>query len=201
MATKRKFDESLRDDEISGALKIVRGVVASTIIEHGVFYAESSVTHQLSQLFEMFMRELCQLCKEYCELSGRTLPIPADLIMSYAHLGRDIHDVPDFAYRPNRTIIPEPQYEIAEPEPKMLISSLRKPHFSYIPDHFPPFPPAYTYMNTPTYRMPCVDYETLHEKTSLQRFQCCDSLSQFIANSPYSVFNHSMFTDPTDEAI
>uniref|UniRef100_A0A803SXR7 Transcription initiation factor TFIID subunit 8 n=1 Tax=Anolis carolinensis TaxID=28377 RepID=A0A803SXR7_ANOCA len=82
--------------------------------------------------------------------------------------------------------------------PKALTAGQNKPHPSHIPGHFPEFPDPHTYIKTPTYREPVLDYQILREKAASQRRDVERALTRFMAKTgeTQSLFKDDVSTFP-----
>ena len=89
-----------------------------------------------------------QSSRNYCELAGRTEVLGADLILALINAGIRIDDISTYAFRPNRSVLPQLQQQTQTKQLNILQAGVKKTHPPHIPNHLPPFPDPHAYIRT-----------------------------------------------------
>uniref|UniRef100_A0ABM5G732 Transcription initiation factor TFIID subunit 8 n=1 Tax=Pogona vitticeps TaxID=103695 RepID=A0ABM5G732_9SAUR len=110
----------------------------------------------------------------------------------------NMETLPAYAKRSQRMVITAPPVTNQPVTPRALTAGQNKPHPSHIPGHFPEFPDPHTYIKTPTYREPVLDYQILREKAASQRRDVERALTRFMAKTgeTQSLFKDDVSTFP-----
>lgn len=87
--------------------------------------------------------------RNYCELSGRTEPLIADVILALINMGVRLDNLEVYAKRQNRTILPALQQQTQSKQLNILQAGVKQGHPSHIPVHLPSFPDPHAYIRTP----------------------------------------------------
>lgn len=175
--------------------RVLFSVIAATCQEAGFTSADNYVLDILLELFQSFLCELSLGAKGFCEHSGRSDPLPGDVLMALIEMGITVESLSAFAFRPNRITVPLPPQQPKQVTPKILQTGKKKQLLKYIPDHFPPFPDSHSYISTPTAKQPITNYETLREKSSVQKRDVERALTRFMARTFTSSYTYSLFPD------
>ncbi|OTF81808.1 transcription initiation factor TFIID subunit 8-like protein [Euroglyphus maynei] len=179
---------------ISARRKVLFSVIAATCQEVGFHSADNYVLDVLMEMFQAFLSELSYTAKCFSEHSGRSEPLAGDVYMALIEMGFNVSSLFQFAQRSNRIMIPNPSQMPKQQPPKILQTGKRRQHPSYIPDYLPPFPDSHSYIGTPAFKQPVSDYETLREKSSMQKRDVERALTRFMARTSTSN-SYSLFTD------
>lgn len=179
---------------ISARRKVLFAAISATCQEIGFHSADNYVLDVLMQMFQAFLSELSYSAKCFTEHSGRSEPLAGDVYMALIEMGFNVPSLCQYAQRSNRIMIPNPSQMPKQQPPKILQTGKRRPHPSYIPDYLPPFPDSHSYIGTPTYKQPVTDYETLREKSSMQKRDVERALTRFMARTSTSN-SYSLFAD------
>lgn len=163
--------------------KIMRATVSASCSEVGFADAEESAIETLTEILQSFIRELSRSSKAYSELSNRTDPLVADIIMSLVDMGQKINELPFYARRAGRITIANPLTATVVAEPKRLQVGVKRSHSSYIPDYYPLFPDPHTYIKSSTQKAPCNEYRVVREKASEQKRNVETALTKFMAKT------------------
>ncbi|KAF7490526.1 hypothetical protein SSS_10349 [Sarcoptes scabiei] len=197
-----KISDSLLNNSVSNQInqiptrkKLLLSMIAATCQEAGFNSIEASVLDLLLRMFIAYLSEIGFEAKSYSEHSGRTEHLPGDVLQALIDMGCNIQSLRQYARRPNRMILPSPQVQSKQQQPKILQTGRRKPLLPYIPDYMPPFPDSHSYIATPTYKQPITDYEILREKSSQQKRDAERALTRFMARTFQSSNSYSLFSD------
>lgn len=87
--------------------------------------------------------------RNYCELSGRTEPLVADVILALINMGMKLDNIETYSKRQNRTILPALQQQTQAKQLNILQAGVKQSHPSHIPNYLPPFPDPHAYIRTP----------------------------------------------------
>lgn len=87
--------------------------------------------------------------KNYCELSGRTEPLIADVILALIDMGIRLDNFETYAKRQSRTVLPVLQLQTQAKQLNILQAGVKQSHPSHIPDYLPIFPDPHAYIRTP----------------------------------------------------
>lgn len=87
--------------------------------------------------------------RNYCELSGRTEPLIADVILALINMGMKVDNIETYAKRQNRTVLPTLQQQTQAKQLNILQAGIKQSHPSHIPSYLPSFPDPHAYIRTP----------------------------------------------------
>lgn len=87
--------------------------------------------------------------RNYCELSGRTEPLIADVILALINMGMKVDNIETYAKRQNRTVLPALQQQTQAKQLSILQAGVKQSHPSHIPNYLPSFPDPHAYIRTP----------------------------------------------------
>lgn len=93
--------------------------------------------------------ETGESARNYCELSGRTEPLMADVIVALINMGMKLDNIEIYAKRQNRTVLPPLQQQTQSKQLNILQAGVKQSHPSHIPSYLPPFPDPHAYIRTP----------------------------------------------------
>ncbi|KAJ7332997.1 hypothetical protein JRQ81_015177 [Phrynocephalus forsythii] len=173
-------------------------VVSSLLTEAGFESAEKAAVETLTEMLQSYISEMGRSAKSFCEHTARTQPTLSDIVVALVEMGFNIETLPAYAKRSQRMVITAPPVTNQPVTPKALTAGQNKPHPSHIPGHFPEFPDPHTYIKTPTYREPVLDYQILREKAASQRRDVERALTRFMAKTgeTQSLFKDDVSTFP-----
>lgn len=89
--------------------------------------------------------------RNYCELSGRTEPLIADVILALINMGMKVDNIETYAKRQNRTVLPTLQQQMQAKQLNILQAGVKQSHPSHIPSYLPAFPDPHAYIRTPVF--------------------------------------------------
>ncbi|KAL6433989.1 hypothetical protein ACFW04_005863 [Cataglyphis niger] len=170
--------------------KILNQVVCSILVECGYDTCEKQTVETLTEMLQSFIVETGASARNYCELSGRTEPLIADVILALINMGIKIDNIETYAKRQNRTILPALQQQTQAKHLNILQAGVKQSHPSHIPNYLPPFPDPHAYIRTPTHKQPVTEYEAIREKVATQKRDIERALTRFIAKTGET---HSLF--------
>ncbi|XP_050455253.1 transcription initiation factor TFIID subunit 8 [Cataglyphis hispanica] len=170
--------------------KILNQVVCSILVECGYDTCEKQTVETLTEMLQSFIVETGASARNYCELSGRTEPLIADVILALINMGIKIDNIETYAKRQNRTILPSLQQQTQAKHLNILQAGVKQSHPSHIPNYLPSFPDPHAYIRTPTHKQPVTEYEAIREKVATQKRDIERALTRFIAKTGET---HSLF--------
>ncbi|XP_012284344.1 transcription initiation factor TFIID subunit 8-like [Orussus abietinus] len=170
--------------------KIINHVVCSILVESGFETCEKQALECLTEMIQSFIVEVGESARNYCELSGRTEPLIADIILALINMGIKLDGMENYGKRPNRTILPLLQQQTQSKQLNILQAGVKQNHPAHIPNHLPPFPDPHAYIRTPTHKQPVTEYEAIREKAASQKRDIERALTRFIAKTGDT---HSLF--------
>ncbi|KAL0120711.1 hypothetical protein PUN28_008406 [Cardiocondyla obscurior] len=170
--------------------KILSQVVSSILVECGYDTCEKQVLESLSEMLQSFIVEIGASGRNYCELSGRTEPLIADVILALINMGIKIDNIEAHAKRQNRSVLPALQQQTQSKQLNILQAGVKQSHPSHIPNYLPSFPDPHAYIRTPTHKQPVTEYEAIREKVATQKRDIERALTRFIAKTGET---HSLF--------
>ncbi|XP_015517026.1 transcription initiation factor TFIID subunit 8 [Neodiprion pinetum] len=170
--------------------KVLNHVVCSILVENGFETCERQALETLTEMLQAFIVEVGDSAKNYCELSGRTEPLIADVILALINMGIKLEGMETYGKRLNRTVLPQLQQQIQAKQLNILQAGVKQNHPSHIPNHLPPFPDPHAYIRTPTHKQPVTEYEAIREKAASQKRDIERALTRFIAKTGDT---HSLF--------
>ncbi|CAL1679588.1 unnamed protein product [Lasius platythorax] len=170
--------------------KILNQVVCSILVECGYETCEKQALETLTEMLQSFIVETGASARNYCELSGRTEPLIADVILALINMGMKVDNIETYAKRQNRTVLPTLQQQTQSKQLNILQAGVKQGHPSHIPNYLPPFPDPHAYIRTPTHKQPVTEYEAIREKVATQKRDIERALTRFIAKTGET---HSLF--------
>lgn len=93
--------------------------------------------------------EVGQSARSYCELSGRTIPVIGDVVVSLVNMGISLHGIEAFAKREGRQIISLPPQQQQQKQLNLLQAGTKSQHPPHISPYLPLFPDPHAYVRTP----------------------------------------------------
>ncbi|KAG7190045.1 hypothetical protein KM043_006193 [Ampulex compressa] len=170
--------------------KILNHVVCSILVECGYDACEKQTLETLTEMLQSFLVEVGESARNYCELSGRTEPLIADIILALINMGIKLDNIETYSRRPNRTVLPPLPQQIQAKQLNILQAGVKQGHPAHIPNYLPPFPDPHAYIRTPTHKQPVTEYEAIREKAATQKRDIERALTRFIAKTGDT---HSLF--------
>ncbi|XP_012058850.1 PREDICTED: transcription initiation factor TFIID subunit 8 [Atta cephalotes] len=170
--------------------KILNQVVSSILVECGYDTCEKQVLETLTEMLQSFIMEIGASGRNYCELSGRTEPLIADVILALINMGIKLDNIETYAKRQSRTVLPTLQQQTQAKQLNILQAGVKQGHPSHIPNYLPSFPDPHAYIRTPTHKQPVTEYEAIREKVATQKRDIERALTRFIAKTGET---HSLF--------
>ncbi|EFN80950.1 transcription initiation factor TFIID subunit 8 [Harpegnathos saltator] len=170
--------------------KILSHVVCSILVECGFDACEKEVVETFTEMLQSFIVETGASARNYCELSGRTEPLIADVILALINMGVKLDNLETYAKRQNRTVLPALQQQTQSKQLNILQAGIKQSHPSHIPNYLPAFPDPHAYIRTPTHKQPVTEYEAIREKAATQKRDIERALTRFIAKTGDT---HSLF--------
>ncbi|KAG5311992.1 TAF8 factor, partial [Acromyrmex insinuator] len=170
--------------------KILSQVISSILVECGYDTCEKQVLETLTEMLQSFIVEIGASGRNYCELSGRTEPLIADVILALINMGIKLDNIETYAKRQSRTVLPTLQQQTQAKQLNILQAGVKQGHPSHIPNYLPSFPDPHAYIRTPTHKQPVTEYEAIREKVATQKRDIERALTRFIAKTGET---HSLF--------
>ncbi|KAM0726825.1 Transcription initiation factor TFIID subunit 8 [Formica fusca] len=170
--------------------KILNQVICSILVECGYDTCEKQTLETLTEMLQSFIVETGASARNYCELSGRTEPLIADVILALISMGMKVDNIETYAKRQNRTVLPALQQQTQAKHLNILQAGVKQNHPSHIPNYLPAFPDPHAYIRTPTHKQPVTEYEAIREKVATQKRDIERALTRFIAKTGET---HSLF--------
>lgn len=170
--------------------RVLNHVVCSILVECGYDTCEKQVCETLTEMLQSFLVELGESARNYCELSGRTEPLIADVILALINMGMKLDNLETYGKRSNRSVLPPLQQQTQAKQLNILQAGVKQNHPSHIPNYLPPFPDPHAYIRTPTHKQPVTEYEAIREKAATQKRDIERALTRFIAKTGET---HSLF--------
>ncbi|KAK1125799.1 Transcription initiation factor TFIID subunit 8 [Melipona quadrifasciata] len=170
--------------------KILNHVVCSILVECGYDTCEKQALEVLTEMLLSFLVEVGESARNYCELSGRTEPLIADVIVALVNMGIKLDNLESYGKRANRTVLPPLQQQTQSKQLNILQAGVKQSHPSHIPSYLPAFPDPHAYIRTPTHKQPVTEYEAIREKAATQKRDIERALTRFIAKTGET---HSLF--------
>ncbi|KAG5309213.1 TAF8 factor, partial [Pseudoatta argentina] len=170
--------------------KILNQVISSILVECGYDTCEKQVLETLTEMLQSFIVEIGASGRNYCELSGRTEPLIADVILALINMGIKLDNIETYAKRQSRTVLPTLQQQTQAKQLNILQAGVKQGHPSHIPNYLPSFPDPHAYIRTPTHKQPVTEYEAIREKVATQKRDIERALTRFIAKTGET---HSLF--------
>ncbi|XP_030759424.1 transcription initiation factor TFIID subunit 8-like [Sitophilus oryzae] len=170
--------------------KMIAMTVSSILKEANFDTTEKEVLGTLTEMLQAFICEIGLLTKNYCELSGRSEPLIADVILGFVDMGFDFSSLEAYVKSGKHTILPALQPQQPQKQLNMLSAGKKQTLPSHIPAHFPQFPDPHAYVRTPTHKQPIIDYESVREKAAAQKKDVEKALTKFLAKTSAT---HNLF--------
>ncbi|KAF7278546.1 hypothetical protein GWI33_008250 [Rhynchophorus ferrugineus] len=178
------------DSQTSPYRKMVAMSVSSVLKEVGFDSSEREALGTLTEMMQAFLCEIGLLSKNYCELSGRSDPLIADVILGFVEMGFDFSSLEGYAKFGKHMVLPPLQSQQSQKQLSMLSAGAKQALPSYVPQHFPQFPDPHAYVRTPTHKQPIIDYESVREKAAVQKKDIEKALTKFLAKTSST---HNLF--------
>ena len=176
--------------------KVLELAVCASCHEAGFSTAEETVVELLTVMLQSLLTEIGRTSQMLAEHNGRCEVTPGDVFISLIEMGLNVESILNFAN--NRDVIfriPTPAKEPPQKKPTILHTGQTRPLHHYIPEHFPPFPDAHSYIRTPTQRQPTSEYEAIRDKAASQKRDLERALTRFVAKTSVSNPEHSLFAN------
>lgn len=93
--------------------------------------------------------EVGQSARNYCELSGRTEILVADVILALVNAGIKLDGLHTYGLRRSRPTVPTLSQQTATKQLNILQAGVKQSHPPHIPSHLPPLPDPHAYIRTP----------------------------------------------------
>ncbi|KAJ8966317.1 hypothetical protein NQ314_003582 [Rhamnusium bicolor] len=183
------------EQQINIYRKMLAAAVSSILLEHGFDTVEKESLGTLTEMIQAFITEIGTLSKSYCELSGRSEPVIADIILGFVEMGYNFSSLDHYIKGIKHTVLPALQQQQPQKQLNMLPAGTKLALPPHIPQHLPQFPDPYAYVRTPTHKQPVIDYESVREKAAIQKKDIEKALTKFLAKTSPT---HNLFD--TDEA-
>ncbi|CAH1990960.1 unnamed protein product [Acanthoscelides obtectus] len=183
------------DPHQSSYRKVLSAAVASVLLETGFDTVDKDCLGTLTEMMQAFTCEIANLSKSYCELSGRSEPIIADVILGFVEMGFNFNKLDSYIKGMKHTHLPNLQPQQQQKLYNMLAAGTKQPLPPHIPQHLPQFPDPHAYVRTPTHKQPIIDYESVREKAAIQKRDIEKALTKFLAKTSTT---HNLFD--SDEA-
>ena len=176
--------------------RVLVAAVCALLHEAGFQTTERSALETLVEMLQALLSEAGRASRAAAELAGRTEVVAPDVVLALVDMGLDVSSLPAYAATTTtRLTIPAPLQAGRQATPKILQTGEKKSHFSYIPDHLPPFPDPHSYIRTPTYKQPVTEYEAIREKSASQKRDVERALTRFMAKTSDSSSSHCLIPD------
>ncbi|KAJ8924294.1 hypothetical protein NQ315_007087 [Exocentrus adspersus] len=183
------------EQQVNVYRKMLAGAISGILLEQGFDTVEKECLGTLTEMLQAFVTEIGTLSKSFCELSGRSEPVIADIILGFTEMGYDFSNLDSYIKSNKHTVLPALQPQQPQKQLNMLSAGTKQPLPWYIPQHYPPFPDPHAYVRTPTHKQPVIDYESVREKAAIQKKDIEKALTKFLSKTSPT---HNLFD--TDEA-
>eukprot|EP00731_Ephydatia_muelleri_P019894 Em0012g719a len=134
-------------------------------------------------MMQSYITEIGRMTRMYCELAQRNEPTLSDVQLALLEAGAEVKCLADYSKRPQRRNLPRQPRTFPQSQPKCLQVGGKVPHPPHIPNHLPQFPDPHTYIRTPTFTAPNVDYRCVREKLAVHRRSSCRGLSKLLSKT------------------
>lgn len=178
--------------------RVLSLAVCACCHEAGFSTAEESVIEILTVMLQSLITEAGREAQMLAEHNGRCEVTPGDVFLALVDLGINVDSLVEYGTRRNLIRIPAPGREQPQRQPTILQTGQTRPHHSYIPEHFPPFPDPHSYIRTPTHKQPISEYEAIRDKAASQKRDLERALTRFVAKTCESNPGHSLFVHNTN---
>ncbi|KAJ8955725.1 hypothetical protein NQ318_008597 [Aromia moschata] len=183
------------DQQVNMYRKMLAAAVSSILLEHGFDTVEKECLGTLTEMIQAFISEVGNQSKNYCELSGRSEPLIADVVLGFVDMGFNFNSLDSYVKSGKHSVLPTLQTQQPQKQLSMLPAGTKQPLPSHIPQHLPQFPDPHAYVRTPTHKQPIIDYESVREKAAIQKKDIEKALTKFLAKTSPT---HNLFD--TDES-
>ncbi|XP_018333255.1 transcription initiation factor TFIID subunit 8 [Agrilus planipennis] len=172
--------------------KMLAATVSNILLETGFDICDKESLGSLTEMLQCFLCEIGSVSKNYCELSSRSEPLIADVILGFVEMGFDFSGLDKFAKSFKHGTLPSLQPQQPQKQLSMLHAGTKQQLPNYIPHHLPPFPDPHAYIRTPTHKQPVIDYEAIREKAAIQKKDIERALTKFLAktNPTHNLFDN-----------
>ncbi|XP_011498064.1 PREDICTED: transcription initiation factor TFIID subunit 8-like isoform X2 [Ceratosolen solmsi marchali] len=170
--------------------KILSHAICSILTECGFESCEKGALETLTEMLQSLLCEIGESARNYCELSGRTEILVADVLLALVNAGIRMDNMHLYGLRANRTLLPPLQQQTLTKQLNILQAGVKQNHPSHIPSHLPPLPDPHAYIRTPTHKQPVTEYEAIREKAATQKRDIERALTRFTAKTGKT---HSLF--------
>lgn len=166
--------------------------ISSILLELGADTADRDTLGTLTEMLQCFLSEIGSMSKNYCELSGRSEPVIADIILGFVEMGIDFSGLQHYVKSGKHAVLPTLQTQQPQKQMNMLQAGTKQSLPSHIPQHLPTFPDPHAYIRTPTHKQPVIDYEAIREKYAIQKKDMEKALTKFLCrtNSTHNLFDN-----------
>ncbi|KAL3288650.1 hypothetical protein HHI36_003083 [Cryptolaemus montrouzieri] len=177
------------DQQTNVYRKMLTAVISSICMGTGFDSIEKEALASLVELIQCYLSELSVICKNYCELAGRSEPLIADIILAFIDMGINFSCFEDYIKNAKYPSLPPIIVQQPPKQPNMLTTGVKQPLPSHIPLYLPEFPVPHAYIRTPTHRQPIIDYESVREKAAIQKKDVERALTKFLAKTAPTTHN------------
>lgn len=175
--------------------RVLSLAICASSHEAGFATAEESAIELLTVMMETFFQEAARGSRLMAEHNGRSETIPDDVILSLIEMGINLDTLSEYGRKRQPMRIPAPIKEPQQNPPTLLHTGQTRPHHSYIPDHYPPFPDSHAYIRTVAHRQPTTEYEAVRDKAATQKRDLERALTRFMAKISPANPEHSLFAN------
>ncbi|XP_001607951.2 transcription initiation factor TFIID subunit 8 [Nasonia vitripennis] len=170
--------------------KILSHSICSILTECGFESCEKLALETLTEMLQSLLCEIGESARNYCELSGRTEILIADIVLALVNNGIKLDNIHSYSLRPNRSVLPSLQQQTQTKQLNILQAGVKQNHPPHIPNHLPQMPDPHAYIRTPTHKQPVTEYEAIREKAAQQKRDIERALTRFTAKTGKT---HSLF--------
>ncbi|KAK4885805.1 hypothetical protein RN001_002076 [Aquatica leii] len=171
------------EQQVNPYRKMLTAAISAILLELGVDSADRDVLGSLTEMLQCFLSEIGSMSHNYCELSGRSEPVIADIILGFVEMGIDFSGLQQFVKNGKSVVLPSLQPQQPQKQMNMLQAGTKQPLPSHIPQHLPSFPDPHAYIRTPTHKQPVIDYEAIREKYAIQKKDMEKALTKFLCRT------------------
>ncbi|XP_065886863.1 transcription initiation factor TFIID subunit 8-like [Dysidea avara] len=172
------------DDTYVARRKALTVAVAALCLEAGYGSATDNALATFTEMIQSYITEIGRLSQAYAEVAFRTQPTLADVHMSLVAIGGpQSAALVEYAKRPNKRHLTRQLRNYPPQSPKGMPVGPKLPRSSNMPDYLPSLPDAHTFISTPTYLKPNMDYKQVREQLAMQKESTRRGLSQFLAKT------------------
>lgn len=176
--------------------KVLELAVCATCHEAGFSTADEASIDILTVMLQSLLGEIGRSSQLLAEHNNRCEVTPGDVFVALIEMGLNVESILKFANEHDVMFrIPMPAKEAPQKQPMILHTGQTRPLHQYIPDYFPPFPDAHSFVRTPTQRQPVSEYETIRDKAACQKRDLERALTRYMAKTYESGPEHSLFAN------